>query len=94
MSEQYFATCLEILRGGGLMTISIATVCRRCGRTFSPSPEDIRRGLWRVCPPCRDGPGTAGILSHPHPDQSRTGPNNASEVSSRQKRGIDHGHHR
>ncbi len=59
----------------------IETHCNTCGHAFTPTPEAIRRGVWRVCPPCRDGPGTRGILSHDHPDQSRTGPNNASEVS-------------
>lgn len=50
------------------MTVAIETTCRR-------------RGLWRLCPPCRDGPDAAGILSHEHPAQSLTGPHTASELS-------------
>ncbi len=34
--------------------IAVETTCIRCGRTFTPTPEDIRRGLWRVCPSCRE----------------------------------------
>jgi hypothetical protein len=33
---------------------TIETTCRRCGRTFTPTAQDIRAGLWRACPPCRD----------------------------------------
>ncbi len=38
------------------MTIIIETACRACGETFTLSSADIRRGVWRVCPPCRDDP--------------------------------------
>lgn len=55
------------------MTIEVP--CRRCGVTFTPSPESIRVGAWRTCPACtanhstakakpRDGPpGDAGRYS-------------------------------
>lgn len=44
------------------MTIIIDVTCRQCGRTFTPSPADIRAGSWRVCPPCRDGPDNGYTL--------------------------------
>jgi hypothetical protein len=39
------------------MTIVIETVCRACGRNWTPSPAEIRAGVWKWCPPCRAGPG-------------------------------------
>ena len=44
--------------------IAIETTCRTCGRTFTPTPDDIRRGLWRRCPPCRDGPPLEPVVIH------------------------------
>lgn len=43
-----------------MIAITIATTCRQCGRTFTPAPEDIKEGTWRLCPPCRDGPNRTG----------------------------------
>lgn len=48
------------------MTIVIETTCRQCGRTFTPSSQDIRRGIWRICPPCRAGPGAREAERHDH----------------------------
>lgn len=47
------------------MTMEIS--CRQCGVAFTPTPEDIRKGLWRTCPPCRDGPIQSGVRSHHTP---------------------------
>lgn len=40
--------------------LGLEIVCRSCGQPFTPTPADFRRGLWRVCPPCRDGPEPQG----------------------------------
>ncbi len=53
------------------MTIDIETTCLTCGCVFTPSPQDIRRGVWRLCPPCRDGPDDEGTGSHRTPPQRR-----------------------
>lgn len=50
--------------------MTIQTTCRRCGRTFTPSTTDIRGGIWRLCPPCRDGPDDEGTGSHRTPLQT------------------------
>ncbi len=36
------------------MATTVETTCRHCGRVFQPTAQDIRKGLWRVCPPCRE----------------------------------------
>ena len=36
--------------------IEILAKCTACGRDFTPSHSDYVRGVWRICPPCRDGP--------------------------------------
>lgn len=41
---------------------TIETTCRICGQAFSPTAQDIRAGIWRTCPACRDGPEPQGIL--------------------------------
>lgn len=64
------------------MTIAIEAVCRQCGRVYLPSPDDIRRGAWRLCPPCRDGPDS---LRASRAGTSLTGANNAPEVSSKER---------
>jgi Zn finger protein HypA/HybF involved in hydrogenase expression len=33
--------------------MAVETVCRRCEQRFEASTEDVRRGVWRVCPSCR-----------------------------------------
>ncbi len=38
------------------MTIEIEVRCQRCRETFIPDHSDYIRGVWRVCPRCRDGP--------------------------------------
>lgn len=68
------------------MTMEI--ICRICGQPFTPTPEDIRAGLWRTCPPCRDGPSQSGIRSHCVSSQARSGANKQPEVSSQQKAGT------
>lgn len=35
------------------MPITVDVVCRSCGRIFTPTPADYRRGTWRLCPACR-----------------------------------------
>lgn len=30
--------------------------CRKCGKEYSRSHSDYIRGLWPLCPDCRDGP--------------------------------------
>lgn len=64
--------------------MTLEATCTRCGKPVTPTPEDIRRGRWRRCPPCRDGPTVpTGTRRHHRTEQSLTGANNASEVSSK-----------
>ncbi len=35
---------------------TIDITCPTCGKPFTPTTADIRRGAWRVCPSCRAGP--------------------------------------
>lgn len=49
------------------MTISIVISCRSCGTSYTPSSADIVRGVWRLCPPCREPP-TERYLHHPDDD--------------------------
>lgn len=58
--------------------------CRMCERIHTPTQDDFRRGIWRVCPRCRDGP--ASIRRHEADPQTLSGPNNASEMSSNGRR--------
>ena len=37
--------------------IEIEATCTRCGADFTPAPDAYRRGDWRTCTRCRDGPG-------------------------------------
>ncbi len=32
--------------------IAVETTCPRCRQPFTPTPEAIRAGTWRVCPAC------------------------------------------
>lgn len=34
----------------------LEVTCRVCQREHEPTPDDIRRGRWRVCPDCRPRP--------------------------------------
>lgn len=56
--------------------IEIEVSCRACREIFVPSSADIRRGVWRTCPPCRDGPGDTEPERHDHdthePAEGRT----------------------
>ncbi len=36
--------------------IQIETRCTTCGHAFTPAPDAFRRGTWRTCTRCRDGP--------------------------------------
>ncbi len=51
--------------------ITIEVCCRACREIFVPSSADIRRGIWKWCPPCRDGPerrdGSTAIDRHDEP---------------------------
>ncbi len=31
-------------------------ICPRCGKSYEPSPTDIRKGTWRRCPTCSHEP--------------------------------------
>ncbi len=50
--------------------ITIQTTCQQCGCDFTPTATDIRRGAWRICPPCRDGPECECMRSHATPLQT------------------------
>ena len=67
------------------MATTVETTCRHCGRVFQPTAQDIRKGPWRVCPPCRGQSSTKTArscaiecrLAHPykqfgHPNKSAT----------------------
>lgn len=34
----------------------LLTICRSCGREWTPDHTDYVRNTWRICPDCRDGP--------------------------------------
>lgn len=63
--------------------IEIETTCRQCRETFTPDHADYVRGLWRVCPRCRDGPESTGATGHDDPNQTLSGQINASENTDR-----------
>lgn len=37
--------------------IGLTVTCTVCGVDFTPAPDAFRRGTWRTCQRCRDGPG-------------------------------------
>lgn len=44
--------------------IAIEAICTTCGHDFTPAPDAFRRGTWRTCTRCRDGPGgeVSGVI--------------------------------
>jgi len=42
--------------GPGAALVEIETTCPRCRQPFTPTPEAIRAGTWRVCPACTSDP--------------------------------------
>ena len=36
--------------------IELTVTCTSCGADFTPAPDAFRRGTWRTCSRCRDGP--------------------------------------
>ena len=62
--------------------IQIETRCTTCGAEFTPAPDAFRRGSWRTCTRCRDGPGEQAPGVTLDDSNARTGPNNAPEMSS------------
>ena len=49
----------------------LSTNCARCGVNYSPTSRDIVRGVWRLCPPCREPPTE---VNQPHPDDDTDQP--------------------
>jgi hypothetical protein len=60
----------------------IEVSCKQCERIHTPSRDDFRRGVWRICASCRGGPEPAGIRSHDDPGETLSGANNAPKMSS------------
>lgn len=55
--------------------IEIEVRCQRCRVTFIPLHADYIRGVWRVCPRCRDGPERCDPPKddrHDEPDEGHT----------------------
>ena len=48
----------------------LIVACRNCGQEYSPTHLDFVRGVWRVCPACRDGPEGDEHVSHESIEQS------------------------
>ena len=48
--------------------IQIETRCTTCGHAFTPAPDAFRRGTWRACTRCRDGPDAtvSGVILLSH----------------------------
>ena len=59
------------------MTIETIIVCRKCGKEYGPTHIDFVRGVWRLCPTCRDGPKEDEYVSHESSEQSLAAPGEA-----------------
>lgn len=63
------------------MTIEMEITCRQCELIFTPSHQDFRRGSWRICRRCRDGPDRTGTRSHATTSHEQTGGQNDPDVT-------------
>jgi len=48
--------------------IELTVTCTTCGADFTPAPDAFRRGTWRACTRCRDGPDAtvSGVILLSH----------------------------
>jgi hypothetical protein len=69
-------------QGRSCRVIELEVSCRQCARIHTPSRDDFRRGVWRVCRRCRDPSESQSGMGHESSSQTLGGAKNAPNVSS------------